>query len=142
MSTNLVSEHWSLDKTDRNNLICMVFCISRVWVLTVLFLLLDWYHLAQTLTSTTCVFHKKTCQGAFLYIDCFARQYIGLIGLGIWLVLFTRCLANILYVGQGLGRILLQLLRYITSNNSVRCSVSMPAAPKNVFRHNPFTKST
>jgi hypothetical protein len=77
-----------------------------------------------------------------LYIDCFARQSIGLIGLGIWLVVFTRCFANILYVGQGLGRILLQLLRYFTSNNSVRCSVSTPVTPKNVFRHNPFTKST
>lgn len=139
MSTNIVTEHWSIDKTDRNNLICMVFYISRGWVLTVL---LYWYNPSQILTWTTCVFHNKTSQGAFLYIDCFVRQSIGLIGLGIWLVAFTGCLANMLYVGHELGRILLQWLRYVTWNNSVHCSVSIPVAPKNLFRHNPFHKKS
>ena len=32
------------------------------------------------------------------------------------------------------------LLRYVTLNNSVHCSVSIPVAPKNVFPHNLFHK--
>jgi len=55
-------------------------------------------------------------------------------------VAFTRYLANMLDVRHWLGRILLQLLRCLTSNNSVHCSASVPVAPKNVFPHSVFHK--
>lgn len=46
---------------------------------------------------------------------------------------FTGCLANMLDAGHGLGRILLQLLRCLTSNNSVHCSVSIVVARETCF---------
>jgi hypothetical protein len=143
MSTNIFSEHWSLDKTDRNNLICMAFYISRGWVLSVLFFLLGWYNPAQTLTSITYyVLTNSTTylSRAFLYIDCFVWQSIGLVGLGIWLVSFTRCLANMLYFGDGLGRVLLQLLRYVTSNYSMHCRCQYLLHRKMCFDTIRFTK--